>query len=102
MSTYDEQLQVLIQSALQEDIGDGDHTTLSSIPADAMGKAVLKIKQDGILAGMEVAEKIFRYREPGVVFTAFKKDGEEMKFGETAFEVSGHVHTILQCERLVL
>ena len=68
----------------------------------AKGKAVLKIKQDGVLAGMQVAEKIFRYKEPSSVFTSFKKDGEEMKYGEKAFEVEALVHTILQCESLVL
>ncbi|NML19487.1 carboxylating nicotinate-nucleotide diphosphorylase [Pseudoflavitalea sp. G-6-1-2] len=102
MHSFDEQLDILIKAALQEDIGDGDHSTLSSIPPETKGMAVLKIKQDGILAGMEVAEKIFRYREPDVTFTAFKKDGDEMKAGETAFEVSASVYTILQCERLVL
>lgn len=102
MLTFDEQLDVLIRSALAEDIGDGDHSTLSCIPADARGKAVLKIKQDGILAGMEVAAAIFRYKEPSAVFTSLKKDGDAMKFGEVAFEVEATVHTILQCERLVL
>jgi nicotinate-nucleotide pyrophosphorylase (carboxylating) len=102
MLTFDEQLHLLIRTALAEDIGDGDHSTLSSIPADAKGKAVLKIKQDGILAGMAVADQIFRYKEPSAVFTAFKQDGEAMKNGETAFEVMASVHTILQCERLVL
>jgi nicotinate-nucleotide pyrophosphorylase (carboxylating) len=100
--SFDEQLHHLVDEALKEDIGDGDHSTLSSITATAKGKAVLKIKQDGILAGMEVAEKIFSYKEPSAVFTAFKKDGEEMKYGEKAFEVEALVHTILQCERLVL
>ena len=99
---FDEQLEHLIDEALKEDIGDGDHSTLSVIDAKAKGKAVLKIKQDGILAGMEVAEKIFSYKEPDSVFTAFKKDGDAMKFGEKAFEVEASVHTILQCERLVL
>ena len=99
---FDKQLYHLIDEALMEDIGDGDHSTLSSIEPDAKGKAVLKIKQDGILAGMQVAEKIFRYKEPAAVFTAFKNDGEEMKVGEKAFEVEALVHTILQCERLVL
>jgi nicotinate-nucleotide pyrophosphorylase (carboxylating) len=99
---FKEQLDELTRSALKEDIGDGDHSTLSSIPADTRGKAVLKIKQDGVLAGMQVAEHIFRYKEPGVVFTAFKKDGDHMKSGEIGFEVEAHVHTILQCERLVL
>lgn len=102
MLTFDEQLDVLIRSALAEDIGDGDHSTLSCIPADARGKAVLKIKQDGILAGMAVAQAIFRYKEPAAVFTPFKKDGDAMQYGETAFEVTASIHTILQCERLVL
>ncbi|MEP6699857.1 MAG: carboxylating nicotinate-nucleotide diphosphorylase [Bacteroidota bacterium] len=100
--SFHEQLHHLIDEALKEDIGDGDHSTLSSIPPDARGKAVLKIKQDGILAGMQVAEEIFAYKEPASVFTSFKKDGELMKFGDTAFEVEALVHTILKCERLVL
>ncbi len=95
-------LEQLIKNALAEDIGDGDHSTLSSIDAAAKGKAVLKIKQNGILAGMHVAEKIFRYMQPGVVFAAYKKDGDRMVFGEVAFDVEANVHTILQCERLVL
>lgn len=102
MLTFDEQLSILIDSALKEDIGDGDHSTLSCIPADERGSAILKIKQEGILAGMEVAEKIFRYREPDVVFRANKKDGDSMLPGDNAFTVNAHVHTILQCERLVL
>ena len=100
--TFTGKLNHLVDEALKEDIGDGDHSTLSGIAADARGKAVLKIKQDGILAGIEVAEKIFRYKEPDIVFTPYKKDGDEMKFGEKAFEVEALVHTILQCERLVL
>ena len=99
---YNDQLQLLIKNALAEDIGDGDHSTISSIDTNAQGKAILKIKEDGVLAGMEVAEKIFRYMQPNIVFTAFKKDGDDMKYGETAFEVKALVHTILQCERLVL
>jgi nicotinate-nucleotide pyrophosphorylase (carboxylating) len=97
-----EQLRHLIDEALKEDVGDGDHSTLSCIDTNAKGKAVLKIKEDGVLAGMEVAEEIFSYKEPISVFTAFKKDGDEMKYGETAFEVEASVHTILKCERLVL
>jgi nicotinate-nucleotide pyrophosphorylase (carboxylating) len=99
---FDEQLKHLIDEALKEDIGDGDHSTLSSISPGAKGKAILKIKEDGILAGITVAEKIFRYKEPASVFTPFKKDGDVMKPGEKAFEVEALVHTILQCERLVL
>lgn len=99
---FDKQLFHLVEEALQEDIGDGDHSTLSCIPADEKGKAVLKIKQDGILAGMEVARKIFEYKQRDAVFTPFKKDGDKMSAGENAFEVEALVHTILQCERLVL
>lgn len=102
MRTFEEQLDILIKAALAEDIGDGDHSTLSCIPADARGKAVLKIKQDGILAGMEVAAAIFRFKEPSAVFTPLKKDGDSIQYGETAFEVVASVYTILQCERLVL
>jgi nicotinate-nucleotide pyrophosphorylase (carboxylating) len=102
MLTFNEQLHQLIEAGLHEDIGDGDHSTLSAIPADAKGKAVLKVKQAGTIAGMQVAEAIFRYKEPGVRFIAFKKDGNTMTPGENAFEVIASVHTILQCERLVL
>jgi nicotinate-nucleotide pyrophosphorylase (carboxylating) len=102
MKTFDEQLHHLVEEALNEDVGDGDHSTLSCIPAGKKGKAVLKIKQDGILAGLAVAEKIFRMVDPSAIFTSFKKDGDEMKTGEKAFEVETTIHTILQCERLVL
>ena len=99
---FDEQLNQLIASALSEDIGDGDHSTLACINANAKGKAILKIKDQGILAGVIVAEKIFRFMEPGVDFRPIKQDGDVMKPGEIAFEVNAHVHTILKCERLVL
>jgi nicotinate-nucleotide pyrophosphorylase (carboxylating) len=102
MPSYKDQLQELIKNALREDIGDGDHSTLSSIPPTAAGKAILKVKEEGILAGMQVAEAVFRFLEPGIVFTAYKKDGDAMAYGDIAFEVSALVHTILQAERLVL
>ena len=102
LANFDERLQALIQTAMAEDLGQGDHSTLAVIPADARGRAVLIIKQDGILAGVEIAEKIFKYNEPGVVFQALKKDGESMKSGDIAFTVEASVHTILICERLVL
>ncbi len=102
MNLYDQQLAELIKNALAEDIGDGDHSTLSSIPRAAKGKAVLKIKEQGILAGISVAEKIFRSMQPDSSFQAYKADGQTMEYGETAFEVEANVHTILQCERLVL
>lgn len=99
---YDDQLEILIKNALAEDTGDGDHSTLAAIASDTEGKAVLKIKEDGILAGVGVAGKIFHSVQPDIFFTAFKNDGDKMNYGETAFEVRAKVHTILQCERLVL
>jgi nicotinate-nucleotide pyrophosphorylase (carboxylating) len=99
---FEKMLYELIDRALQEDVGDGDHSTLCCIPANAGGKAVLKIKQDGVLAGVDIAEKIFRYQRPTAVFKRHKSDGEPMKYGDVAFEVETGVHTILQCERLVL
>lgn len=99
---FDEQLFKLVDAALGEDVGDGDHSTLCCIPADVKGKAILKIKGDGVLAGVDVAEKIFRYKQPGCNFIRHKVDGEEMTSGEVAFEVETFVHSILQLERLVL
>jgi len=99
---FNKQFYHLIDEALTEDIGEGDHSTLSCIPENARGKAVLKIKQDGILAGVEVAEKIFAYKDSRSIFSLLKKDGEAMKAGEMAFEVEASIHSILQCERLVL
>ena len=92
----------LIRNALAEDIGSGDHSTLACIPSTARGRARLNIKENGILAGMEVAEKIFRQLDASTVFEPYKKDGEEMKSGDIAFEVEAHVHTLLMGERLVL
>jgi nicotinate-nucleotide pyrophosphorylase (carboxylating) len=102
VANFDERLQALIQTAMSEDLGEGDHSTLSVIPADARGRAVLKIKQDGVLAGVAVAEKILQYHEPGVVFKAQKKDGDLMRSGDIAFTVEAFIQTILICERLLL
>jgi nicotinate-nucleotide pyrophosphorylase (carboxylating) len=100
--SFQEQLTHLIEYALQEDIGDGDHTTLSCIPPDAKGKAVLKVKQEALLAGVDIAIEIFRYREPGCLIKVHIEDGTWVKNGEIAFEVEATIHTILQCERVVL
>jgi len=102
MQNFDLQLQNIITQALQEDVGNGDHSTLCCIPIDKKGKAVLKIKQAGILAGVAIAEKIFKHVEPSAVFTYLKYDGEKMQVGDIAFEVNAKIHTILTCERLVL
>ncbi|MFZ1783591.1 MAG: carboxylating nicotinate-nucleotide diphosphorylase [Ferruginibacter sp.] len=98
----EQQLNKLIAQALDEDIGDGDHSTLAAIDVNADGEAVLKIKEAGVIAGIAVAEKIFRHMQTDIIFSATKKDGNNVLNGETAFEVKARVHTILQCERLVL
>ena len=91
-----------IEAALAEDAGAGDHSTLACIPAEARGRAVLKIKEDGVLAGMAVAEAIFRFLEPDLHFRPAMQDGDSMSAGQEACEVRGHVHTLLLAERLVL
>lgn len=91
-----------IQAALSEDLGAGDYSTLASISPEARGKAILKIKEEGVLAGMNIAEEIFRFIEPEMQFVAYKKDGNYVVFGEIAFEISAKIHTILTAERLVL
>ncbi len=102
MQNFDEQLNHLIEEALKEDVNDGDHSTLSCVPPEKTGKAILKIKQDGILAGVDAAQKIFSFVEKEVRFNAFKKDGDKMYSNEIAFEVEATIHTILKCERIVL
>ncbi len=94
--------QEFISAALNEDIATGDVSTLACIPAAARGKAILRIKEDGILAGVQLAQDIFHFIEPGAEFTLYKKDGDQVAFGEVAFEVSASVHTILKAERLAL
>ena len=91
-----------IKNALAEDLGDGDHTSLSTIPADARGKAKLIIKEDGILAGIELALYIFNYIDADLKTEVFLQDGAAVKYGDIAFHVYGNVHAILLAERLVL
>ncbi len=99
---YRTKLADFVSSALEEDLGDGDHSTRSCIDANAKGKAVLKIKDQGILAGVNMAEEIFLFVEPEATLKKLKNDGDKMRYGEIAFEVNAKVWTILSCERLVL
>ena len=92
----------IIDEAIKEDIGDGDHTSLAIFPKDISGKAHLNIKDTGILAGMDLANKIFQRFDPSLTFIAFKQDGEEIKPNDIAFEVKGSILSILSAERLVL
>ncbi len=102
MDIKDELIERLIDLAFAEDIGDGDHTTLSSIPADAMGKNMLLIKEDGVLAGVEMALRIFHRFDPSLQVEVFIEDGAEVKKGDIAMYVTGSVRSLLQTERLML
>ena len=92
----------LIDLAFAEDIGDGDHTTLCCIPEDAMGKSKLLIKEDGILAGVEVAKKVFARFDPTLEVEVFMGDGSRVKKGDVAMIVTGKIRSLLQTERLML
>lgn len=102
MYTVDELEDKLFDLAFAEDIGDGDHTTLCCIPADAMGRQKLLVKEPGILAGVEAARKIFHRFDPTLQMEVFIGDGAEVKPGDVAFIVSGRVRSLLQTERLML
>lgn len=91
-----------IENAFREDVGDGDHSSLSCIPADAMGKAQLIVKEDGIIAGIEIGKQVFAHLDKGIIFNQLIKDGSRVKKGDIAFTVSGRVHSILKAERLML
>ncbi len=92
----------MIPAWFAEDIGDGDHTTLSSIPANAIGKSQLIIKEDGILCGVEVAREIFKAFDRELKMTVFIEDGTPVKYGDIAFVIEGKIQSLLQTERLML
>lgn len=96
------ELNDLIKYALAEDIGDGDHTSLSTIPSSAMGKARLIVKEEGILAGMRVAPLVFERVDPSIIFKPLLEDGTPIKPGDIAFIVEGSSISLLTSERLVL
>ena len=102
MLSVNELEDALIDLAFAEDIGDGDHTTLCCIPEDAMGKSHLLIKEDGILAGVDVAREVFNRFDPTMQMEVFMEDGAQVKKGDIAFVVSGKVRSLLQTERLML
>lgn len=102
MKSRDELIDDLLTLSFAEDVGDGDHTTLSTIPADAMGKQRLIIKKAGILAGVDVARKVFEKFDPELKMTVYINDGAEVKPGDVAFVVEGKVRSLLQTERTML
>lgn len=102
MQTPDQLIDRLIELAFAEDVGDGDATTLSTIPADAMGRQHLLIKQEGILAGVDIARRVFEFFDPSLNMTVFIEDGAHVKPGDIAFVVEGPVRSLLQTERTML
>lgn len=95
-------LSEFIRQGIQEDVGTGDHTSQACIPENHISKAKLLVKNDGIIAGIELARMIFNYLDPSIAFTEYKKDGDYVSYGETAFEIEGKTRAILMGERLCL
>ena len=99
---FEKEIELIIANAIREDIGDGDHSSLACIPNEAKGKAQLLVKDNGILAGVEFAKKVFEFVDPEVKLDIKIKDGESVKKGDIAFYVEGASQSILKAERLVL
>ena len=99
---FEKELELIIKNAIREDIGEGDHTSLSCIPAAAKGKAKLLVKEDGIIAGVAFAKMVFNHVDADLEVETFIKDGEKVKYGDIVFHVSGKSQSILMAERLVL
>lgn len=99
---FDKELELIIQNAIREDVGDGDHSSLACIPADAKGKAKLLVKDNGIIAGVEFAKMIFAYVDKDLLVETLIEDGSEVKFGDEVFHVFGSSQSILKAERFVL
>jgi nicotinate-nucleotide pyrophosphorylase (carboxylating) len=99
---YEKQLDAFIKNALDEDIGDGDHTSLSCIPQSKKGKAMLLVKEHGIIAGIKIAEAVFRKVDKDCIFEAISADGAVVSPGDIIFYIIGDIHAILNVERIVL
>ncbi|MEW7278219.1 carboxylating nicotinate-nucleotide diphosphorylase [Aquimarina sp. 2201CG1-2-11] len=99
---FNKEIDLIIANAIREDVGDGDHSSLACIPKSATGKAKLLVKDEGILAGVEFAQKVFEYVDPNIEIDVRIKDGTQVKHGDIAFYVTGNSQTILKAERLVL
>jgi nicotinate-nucleotide pyrophosphorylase (carboxylating) len=99
---FQKEIDIIIANAIREDVGDGDHSSLACIPEEAMGKAKLLVKDEGIIAGIEFAKQVFHYVDPGLKLDVKIKDGERVKHGDICFYVSGLSQSILKSERLVL
>lgn len=102
MNTHEHLIDRLIDLAIAEDIGDGDHSSLSCIPATAEGAVQLMMKQEGVIAGLQVAERIYKRIDGSIRVQILKSDGDFLKPGDIAFKAFGRVHALLQAERIVL
>ena len=96
------EVDLIIANAIREDVGDGDHSSLSCIPKAALGKAKLLVKDDGIIAGIDFAKQVFAYVDSSMELEVLIKDGAPVKYGDIAFYVTGSSQSILKAERLVL
>ncbi|NCT09265.1 MAG: carboxylating nicotinate-nucleotide diphosphorylase [Flavobacteriia bacterium] len=99
---FEKEIQLIIENAIREDVGDGDHSSLSCIPKEAKGKAKLLVKDQGIIAGVAFAKQVFEYVDANLKVETFINDGEKVAFGDVVFHVSGSSQSILKSERLVL
>lgn len=99
---FDKEIELIIANAIREDVGDGDHSSLACIPASAEGKAKLLVKDEGIIAGVEFAKKVFHYVDPNMKIETLIEDGSHVKYGDIVFYVTGASQSILKAERLVL
>ncbi|MBQ0733017.1 carboxylating nicotinate-nucleotide diphosphorylase [Aquimarina celericrescens] len=99
---FDKEIDLIIANAIREDVGDGDHSSLACIPESATGKAKLLVKDEGILAGVAFAKKVFNYVDPKMILEVKINDGAPVKYGDVAFYISGSSQSILKAERLVL
>ncbi|MDA9126283.1 carboxylating nicotinate-nucleotide diphosphorylase [Flavobacteriaceae bacterium] len=99
---FKNEVQLIIANAVREDVGDGDYTSLACIPSDALGKAKLLIKDNGVIAGINFAKQVFHYVDPNLSVETLINDGQEVKFGDIAFYVEGSKQSILKAERIVL
>jgi|TARA_B110000902_G_scaffold8291_1_gene10003 nicotinate-nucleotide pyrophosphorylase (carboxylating) len=99
---FKSEVQLIITNAVREDVGDGDYSSLACIPSDAVGKAKLLIKDNGVIAGVNFAKQVFHYVDPNLSVETLINDGEKVKFGDIAFYVEGSKQSILKAERIVL
>src|SRR5690606_20338365 len=99
---FEKELHNIIKNAIREDVGDGDHSSLTCIPADAKGKAKLLVKDKGVLAGVEFAKMVFAEVDPSLKMEILLEDGAPIQYGDIAFYVEGFSQSILKAERLVL